>query len=84
MQREGFMGSEPRRWAWKQRPRSDSFDLADGRRLIPYRVITPDVSNALFRAEGKGPIQILSVNLSGKMPEIDHCDELQECPCPFG
>jgi uncharacterized protein YhdP len=57
--------------------RSDSFDLADGRRLIPYRIITPDVSSALLQAEGNGPIQILSVNLSGKMPEIDHCDELR-------
>ncbi|OGP87517.1 MAG: hypothetical protein A2156_10925 [Deltaproteobacteria bacterium RBG_16_48_10] len=56
---------------------SGPFDIADGKRLIPYRVITPDVSNALFRAEGNGPVQILSVKLSGKMPEIDHCDELQ-------
>jgi uncharacterized protein YhdP len=56
---------------------SDPFDLSDGRRWIPYRVITPEVSNALFRAEGSGPVQILSVNLSGGMPEIDHCDELK-------
>ena len=56
---------------------SDPFDLADGRRWIPYRVITPDVSDALYRAEGSGPVQILSVKLSGKMPEIDHCDELR-------
>ena len=56
---------------------SDPFDLADGRRLIPYRIITPDVSSALFQAEGNGPIQILSVKLTGKMPEIDHCDELK-------
>jgi uncharacterized protein YhdP len=57
--------------------RSDLFDLADGKRLIPYRIITPDVSSDLFRAEGNGPIQILSVKLSGKIPEIDHCDELK-------
>ena len=56
---------------------SDPFDLADGKRWIPYRVITPDVSDALYRAEGSGPVQILSVKLSGKMPEIDHCDELR-------
>jgi uncharacterized protein YhdP len=56
---------------------SSVFDLSYGKRLIPYRVIQPDVSDALFRAEGKGPVQILSVKLSGKMPEIDHCDELQ-------
>ncbi|MBM4277439.1 MAG: DUF748 domain-containing protein [Deltaproteobacteria bacterium] len=55
---------------------SGSFDLADGRRFIPFRIITPSVSDALFRAEGSGPVQILSVKLSGKIPEIDHCDEL--------
>ncbi len=55
---------------------SNIFDLADGRRFIPFRIITPSVSDPLFRAEGSGPVQILSVKLSGKMPEIDHCDEL--------
>ncbi len=55
---------------------SNVFDLADGRRFIPFRIITPSVSEPLFRAEGSGPVQILSVKLSGKMPEIDHCDEL--------
>ncbi len=55
---------------------SSVFDLADGRRFIPFRIITPKVSDPLFRAEGSGPVQILSVKLSGKMPEIDHCDEL--------
>ena len=57
--------------------KSDPFDLAEGKRWIPYRVITPEVSSALFRSEGNGPLQILSVKLSGKMPEIDHCDEPQ-------
>jgi uncharacterized protein YhdP len=52
------------------------FDLGDAKRLIPYRIITPEVSDALFRAEGKGKVQILSVKLSGKMEEIDHCDAL--------
>ncbi len=56
---------------------SGPFDLAEGKKLIPYRIITPDVSDALFRAEGSGPVQILSVKLSGKMAEIDHCDLLQ-------
>ena len=55
---------------------SGPFDLGDAKRLIPYRIITPEVSNALFRAEGKGKVQILSVKLSGQMAEIDHCDEL--------
>jgi len=55
---------------------SSVFDLADGRRFIPFRIITPGVSDPLFRAEGSGPVQILSVKLSGKIPEIDHCDEL--------
>ena len=52
------------------------FDLAQAKRLIPYRVITSGVSDSLFRSEGTGKVQILSVRLSGKMPEIDHCDEL--------
>lgn len=55
---------------------SSVFDLADGKRFIPFRIITPSVSDPLFRAEGSGPVQILSVKLSGKMPEIEHCDEL--------
>jgi uncharacterized protein YhdP len=56
---------------------SGPFDLSEAKRLIPYRIITPDVSDHLFRAEGRGPVQIISVKLSGKMPEIDHCDQLQ-------
>ena len=55
---------------------SGPFDLADGKRLVPYRIIDPGVSTPLFRGEGKGSVQIVSVKLSGKMPEIDHCDEL--------
>lgn len=54
---------------------SDPFDLSQGRKFIPYRIITPDVSQPLFRAEGSGPVQILSVKLSGKIPEIEHCDQ---------
>ncbi len=55
---------------------SGPFDLAEGKKFIPFRIITPDVSDPLFRAEGSGPVQIVSVRLSGKMPEIEHCDEL--------
>lgn len=54
--------------------RSGPFDLATGKKLIPYRIIAPEVSDALFRAEGSGPVEIVSVKLSGKMEEIDHCD----------
>jgi hypothetical protein len=54
---------------------SGAFDLAEGRKFIPYRIITPDVSEPLFRAEGSGPVQILSVRLSGKIPEVEHCDQ---------
>jgi uncharacterized protein involved in outer membrane biogenesis len=54
---------------------SGPFDLAAGKKLIPYRIITPEVSDALFRSEGSGPVQIVSVKLSGKMPEIYHCDQ---------
>ena len=56
---------------------SGPFDLSHGKKLIPYRIITKDVSDHLFRSEGSGPVQILSAKLSGKMPEIDHCDQLQ-------
>ena len=55
---------------------SGLFDLSEAKKFIPYRIITPDVSNHLFRAEGSGPVQILSVKLSGKIPEIEHCDQL--------
>ncbi len=54
---------------------SGPFDLSDGRKFIPYRIITPKVSDLLFRTEGSGPVQIVSVKLSGKMPEIAHCDQ---------
>jgi len=54
---------------------SGSFDLSEGKKFIPFRIITRDVSEPLFRSEGNGPVQILSVKLSGKMPEIEHCDQ---------
>jgi uncharacterized protein YhdP len=54
---------------------SGPFDLSEGRKFIPYRIITPDVSEPLFRAEGSGFVQILAVKLSGKIPEIEHCDQ---------
>jgi uncharacterized protein YhdP len=56
---------------------SSPFDIAEGKKFIPFRIITPDVSDHLFRSEGKGSFQIVSLRLSGKMPEIDHCDELE-------
>lgn len=55
---------------------SSPFDIAEGKKFIPFRIITPDVSEHLFRAEGKGSFQIKSVRLAGKMPEIDQCDQL--------
>ena len=51
------------------------FDIAEGKKFIPFRIIDPDVSDHLFRSEGKGSFQAVSVKLSGKMPEIDHCDQ---------
>jgi hypothetical protein len=54
---------------------SGPFDLSEGKKFIPFRIITRDVSEPLFRSEGNGPVQILSVKLSGKMPEIEHCDQ---------
>ena len=56
---------------------SGSFDLLEGKKFIPYRIITPSVSDLLFRGEGSGSVQILSVKLSGKMPEIEHCDQMK-------
>jgi len=54
---------------------SSPFELSEGKKFIPFGIITPEVSQTLFRAEGNGPVQIISVKLSGKIPEIDHCDE---------
>lgn len=54
---------------------SSTFDIAEGKKFIPFRIIVPSVSDRLFRSEGKGSFQAVSVKLSGKMPEIDHCDE---------
>ena len=55
---------------------SSPFEVAEGKKFIPFRIITPDVSDHLYRSEGKGSFQIVSVRLAGKMPEIDHCDQL--------
>ena len=52
------------------------FDIAEGKKFIPFRIIVPPVSDRLFQSEGKGSFQAVSVKLSGKMPEIDHCDQL--------
>ena len=54
---------------------SSTFDIAEGKKFIPFRIIVPPVSDRLFRSEGKGSFQAVSVKLSGKMPEIDHCDQ---------
>ncbi len=54
---------------------SSPFDIAEGKKFIPFRIIVPHVSDHLFRAGGKGSFQVVSVKLSGKMPEIDHCDQ---------
>ncbi len=51
------------------------FDIAEGKKFIPFRIISAPVSDHLFRSEGKGSFQAVSVKLSGKMPEIDHCDQ---------
>ena len=56
---------------------SGLFNLSDAKKLIPYRIITPEVAGPLFRAEGNGPMRIISVKLSGKISEIEHCDQLQ-------
>jgi uncharacterized protein YhdP len=54
---------------------SGPFDLSEGKKFIPYRIITPKVSDPLFRAEGNGSVRIVSVKLSGKMSEVEHCDQ---------
>ncbi len=54
---------------------SSPFDIEEGKKFIPFRIIVPPVADRLFRSEGKGSFQAVSVKLSGKMPEIDHCDE---------
>jgi uncharacterized protein YhdP len=53
---------------------SDPFDLSQGKKFIPFRIITPDVSEALFRSDGSGAIQIVSARVAGKLSEIEHCD----------
>lgn len=57
---------------------SATFDLSDGKRFIPFRILhNRDLADHLFRSEGKGPVQILRVRLAGKIPEIEHCDQLR-------
>jgi uncharacterized protein involved in outer membrane biogenesis len=54
---------------------SSVFDLSEAKKFIPFGIITPNVSGLLYRAEGSGPVQIISVKLAGKIPEINHCDQ---------
>ena len=54
---------------------SNPFDVAEGKKFIPFRIITPNISGPLSRAEGKGLFQIVFVRLAGKMSEINHCDQ---------
>lgn len=61
----------------KAEAQSGPFEIAEGRKFIPFKIITPKVSDPLFRGEGSGKAQILSVRLSGKLPEIDQCDQLK-------
>jgi hypothetical protein len=56
---------------------SDPFDLSEGKKFIPYRILTPKVADPLSRAEGSGSVQIVSAKLSGKMSEIKHCDRME-------
>ena len=56
---------------------SDPFDLSEGKKFIPFRILIPKVSDPLSRAEGSGSVQIVSVKLSGKMSEIEHCDRME-------
>jgi hypothetical protein len=61
----------------KAEAQSSPFEIMEGRKFIPFRIITPKVSDPLFRGEGSGLAQILSVRLSGKISEIDQCDQLK-------
>jgi uncharacterized protein YhdP len=56
---------------------SSPFDLSEGTKFIPYRIMTPKVSDPLSRAEGDGSVQVVSIKLSGKIPEIEHCDQMK-------
>lgn len=53
---------------------SNLFDLSGVKKYIPFKILSPQVSDSIFRAEGEGKVQIASVRLSGKIPEIEHCD----------
>lgn len=61
----------------KAEAQSSPFEIAEGKKFIPFKIITQKVSDPLFRGEGSGRAQILSVRLSGTLPEIDQCDQLK-------
>jgi uncharacterized protein involved in outer membrane biogenesis len=57
---------------------SGFFDLSDAKKLIPYGLLRDrELADHLFRAEGRGPVQIVSARVAGKMDEVEHCDELR-------
>ncbi len=72
-----FYGIGTKEMGMEAEARTGPFDLSDGRRYIPYRIIAKEVSDHLFTSEGSGSVQIVSARLAGKMEEIEHCDLLQ-------
>jgi len=56
---------------------SGPFDLSDAKQYIPYKILATELSERLHRSEGSGTVRIVSVRLSGKMPEVEHCDQPQ-------
>lgn len=53
---------------------SNPFDLSQVKKYIPLNIIAPYVSNFISKTEAGGEVRIVSVKLSGKIPEIEHCD----------
>ena len=51
------------------------FDIAEGKKFIPFRIIRPARFGSPFSRKAKGSFEWSLVKLSGKMPEIEHCDE---------
>ena len=70
------MTSDRKKWEWKPKRTVAPLISQRGRNSFPSGSSLRMSLNTFSGQKGKGPVQIMSVRLAGKMPEIDHCDQL--------
>lgn len=54
---------------------SNLFELSQVKKYIPFKIISPQVSDSILKAEGGGQVKLSAIRLAGKIPEIEQCDK---------